>query len=139
MLKSHHAIAFTIIVVVTAAVSAFAVHSILSRLLPTTPFEPRKQNSSQSIFDAPSASLPKDQFGTYILPTVDPTYPIRPGSGTVEGNSGCERLDNLRSCLLSHSSSLVSLVNPPIPRRSRQERAWSLVAQKFSRTSNQSV
>jgi hypothetical protein len=57
--------------------------------------------------------VPKDQYGVYLLPTVDPTYPLRLGAQTVGGITACERLYNLRACLQKNKSPLISRLRTP--------------------------
>jgi hypothetical protein len=114
MLKPHHAIAFTTIVIITAAVSAFSVNRILSSLLITDRPIPTVSNlKSPPPSTYPTPSFPMNRDGVYILPSVDPANPIKPGNGTVGGNTACERLDNLKKCLENNKSTLAAQVLVP--------------------------
>jgi hypothetical protein len=98
-----------------AAVSAFTVHRILKGSL----MRNNEVTSTSLLGPQPSTMptvvvhFPKDQYGVYILPTVDSTYPLRPGANTIGGVTACERLNNLKSCLQEKKSPLVSRLRPP--------------------------
>lgn len=105
---------FTAIVIVTAAISAFTVHRILTNIIISNRPIPTVNNLKPPAQGAyPTSSFPMSKEGVYVLPSVDPVNPIRPGERTVGGNSACERLDNLRQCLEKNKSGLASRVSSP--------------------------
>jgi hypothetical protein len=114
MSKQYHYVILGCIVIMCAAVSAFTVHRILTGTV-------MRNNDAVSSLLEPEQSLtpsievhfPKDQYGVYLLPTVDPTYPLRLGAQTVGGITACERLYNLRACLQKNKSPLISRLRTP--------------------------
>ncbi len=111
----HYAVLVTI-VAACAAVSAFTVHSILVGSLVKTNTLVRSDGikpSQRTVSPATQINFPQGPDGTYILPTADPTYPLRLGPNTVGGVTACERLDNLKTCLQEKNSSLAAQLRSP--------------------------
>lgn len=102
------------IVIACAAISAFTVHRILTGTVihnngaVNSLLEPQP-----SVKPSIGVHFPKDKYGVYVLPTADPTYPLRPGARTVGGVTACERLHNLEACLQEKQSSLLSRLRRP--------------------------
>jgi hypothetical protein len=111
----HYAVLVTI-VVACAAVSAFTVHSILVGSLVKTDTLVRSGDTEAPQKTVPPTNqmnFPQGPNGIYILPTADPTYPLRLGPNTVGGVTACERLNNLKICLQKKNSSLAAQLRSP--------------------------
>jgi hypothetical protein len=111
----HYAVLVTI-VVACAVVSAFTVHSILVGSLMKTDklvSSDSTRQSQRTVSPTIQMNFPQGPDGTYILPTADPTYPLRLGPNTVGGVTACERLNNLKICLQEQNSSLAAQLRSP--------------------------
>ena len=111
----HYAVLVTI-VVACAVVSAFTVHSILVGSLVKTDTLVRSDGTKPSqriVSPTTQMNFPQGPEGIYILPTADPTYPLRLGPNTVGGVTACERLNNLKICLQEKNSSLAAQLRSP--------------------------
>jgi len=111
----HYAVLVTI-VVVCAAVSAFTVHRILvGSLVKTNTLirSNKKKLPQRMVLPTTQMNFPQSSDGIYILPTADPTYPLRLGPNTVGGVTACERLNNLKTCLQKKNSSLAAQLRSP--------------------------
>jgi len=62
----------------------------------------------------PTISLSKDSSGVYVLPTADPLNPLALGPETVGGVTACERLFNLKQCLIRKNSTLEARLVTPV-------------------------
>lgn len=114
MFKTVHFIPLLCLVICSAALTAFVVHAIAIRFIsfPQDQSLYNGQGNSQKSTGKDSL-FPKDGYGVYILPTVNPTFPLEPGAGAVGGVTGCARLDNLRTCLDEKGSALASEISTP--------------------------
>lgn len=112
--KAIHYSLLALIVIFTAAISAFMLHGVLIRMYIVVPSRDQLRKQNQNVTNNKETTFPVDANGTYILPTVNPTFPLQPGYGSVGGITACARLYNLRSCLSDKKSSLVSQITIPI-------------------------
>lgn len=111
MSRSSHLPVLLLIVCIVAAFSALVMYRLIApsdRPL-TKDNIPNEKESSP----VPTVAFQKTPDGVYIIPTADPTYPLRLGPGTVGGANACERLANLRTCLAQKASPLLSRISSP--------------------------
>ena len=112
--KAVHFSLLVIIVIATAAISAFTLHTVLMRLF-WSEKETKKTAALQENRPGKEESpFPKDKNGVYILPTPHDMFPLMPGEGSVGGVTACGRLFNLRACLTEKKSPLASQVINPV-------------------------
>ena len=119
MSKQVHYAVLIGIVLVCAIVSALTVHRLLTlsglgvRDLSSQIASRSQKGNEASLTAPPSVYLTKDASGVYILPTINPTYPLQLGPHTVGGVTACERLYNLGNCLKDRKSPLSSELRTP--------------------------
>ncbi len=116
MSKPVHYAVLVAIVLICASLSAFTVHKILTISgmgVNNQNLSRAQEGGNTNPSTAPVEYLKKDRNGVYILPTINPTYPLQLGPHTVGGVTACERLHNLSNCLRDKKSPLVNELRTP--------------------------